>query len=121
VSLLVNGQSVNFKVDMGAEVSVISEKTMNHLTQDTQLERKSTMKRLITANRTPLDVKCEFTGHLTYINRSVEQTVYVVVGIQNNLLGLPAVKALEMLAKIEAIQKTILETVPILVYWSGNA
>ena len=33
----------------------------------------------------------------------------MVKGMQNNLLGLPAIKALEMLAKVEAIQKTILE------------
>ena len=38
--------------------------------------------------------------------------MYVVKGMQNNLLGLPAIKALEMLAKVEAIQKTILEQYP---------
>ena len=42
----------------------------------------------------------------------VEQTVYVVKGIQNNLLGLPTIKALEMLAKVEALQKTTLEQYP---------
>ena len=108
-SLLVNGQSVIFKVDTGAEVSVITEETMNRLTR---LEQRSTTKRLITANKTPLDVKCEFTACLTYSNRSVEQTLYVVKGIQNNLLGLPAIKALKMLAKVETIQKTILEQYP---------
>ena len=51
MSLLVNGHSVNFKVDMGAEVSVISEETMNCLTEDTQLERRSTTKCLITATK----------------------------------------------------------------------
>ena len=101
---MVNGQSMNFKVDTGAEVSVITEDTMNCLTQETQ----STTKRLITANKTPLDVKCEFTACLSFSNRSVEQTVYVVKGIQNNLLGLPAIKALEMLTKVEAIQMLII-------------
>ena len=108
-SLLVNGQSVIFKVDTGAEVSVITEETMNRLTR---MEQRSTTKRLITANKTPLDVKCEFTACLTYSNRLVEQTLYVVKGIQNNLLGLPAIKALKMLAKVETIQKTILEQYP---------
>ena len=50
-SLLVNGQIVIFKVDTGAEVSVITEETMNRLTQDTKLERRSTTKRLVTANK----------------------------------------------------------------------
>lgn len=68
-----------------------------------RLERRSTTKRLVTANKTPLNEKCEFTACLTYSNRSVEQTVYVVKGIQNNLLGLPAIKALEMLAKVESL------------------
>ena len=112
VSLSVNGQSVNFKVDTGAEVSVISEETMNHMIQDSRLERRSTTKRLVTANKTALNVKCEFTAYLTYSNRSVEQTVYVVKGIQNNLLGLLAIKALEMLARVETIQKAILEQYP---------
>lgn len=49
-----------------------------------------------------------------YSNRSAEQTIYVVKGIENNLLGLLAIKALKMLAKIEAIQKTILEQYPTL-------
>ena len=112
VSLSVNGQSVNFKVATGAEVSVISEETMNRLIQDTRSEWRSTTKCLVTVNKTPLDVKCEFTACLTYSNRSVEQTVYVVKGIQNNLLGLPAIKALEMLARIGTIQKAILELYP---------
>ena len=112
-----NGQSVIFKVDTGAEVSVITEETMNRLTR---LEQRSTTKRLTTANKTPLDVKCEFTACVTYSNRSVEQTLYVVKGIQNNLLGLPAIKALKMLAKVEAIQKTILEQYPSLFICLGT-
>lgn len=64
------------------------------------------------SNQTPLDVKCEFTACLTYSNRSVEQIVYVVKGIHSNLLGLPTINALEMLAKEEAIQKTIFEQYP---------
>ena len=111
-SLSVNGQTVIFKVDTGAEVSVITEETMNRLTRDTKVERRSTTKRLVTANKTPLNVTCEFTACLMYSNRSAEQTVYVVKGIQNNLLGLPAIKALKMLAKVETIQKTILEQYP---------
>lgn len=82
-----NGQTVTFKVDTGAEVLVITEKTMNRLTQDNQLERRSTTKHLITANKTPLNIKREFTACLTYSSRSVEQTVYVAKGMQNNLLG----------------------------------
>ena len=111
-ALLVNGQTVIFKVDTGAEVSVITEETMNRLIRVIKLERRSSTKRLVTANKTPLNVTCEFTACLTYSNRSAEQTVYVVKGIQNNLLGLPAIKALKMLAKVETIQKTILEQYP---------
>ena len=111
-SILVNGCTVVFKVDTGAEVSVITEETMNRLTREIQLTKRNTTKRLITANKTPLDVKCEFTACLSYNSKSVEQTVYVVKGIQNNLLGLPAIKALRMLAKVEAIQKAILEQYP---------
>ena len=74
-SLSVNGQTVIFKVDTGAEVSVITEETMNRLTRDSKLERRSTTKRLVTANKTTLDVTCEFTACLMYSNRSAEQTV----------------------------------------------
>lgn len=109
-SLLLNGQTVIFKLDIGAEVSVIKEETMKHLIQHIQVEGRSTTKHLITTNKTPLDVQCEFTAFLTYSNRSVEQTVYVVKGVQNNLLGLPAIKALKMLAKVKVIQSAYLSS-----------
>lgn len=70
---------------------------MNYLTQDIKLERRSITNCLVTANKTPLNVMCEFTACLMYSNRSAEQTMYmyVVKGIQNNLLGLPAIKCLQ--------------------------
>ena len=64
-SLLVNGQTVIFKVNTEAEISVITEETMNRLSRDIKLERRSMTKHLVTANKTPLNVTCEFTACLT--------------------------------------------------------
>ncbi len=50
-SLSVNGQTAIFKMDIGVEVSVTTEETMNRPTRDTKLERRSTTKCLVTANK----------------------------------------------------------------------
>ena len=113
-SLLVNGQMVIFKVNTGAEVSVITEETVNCLTRNAELERRSTTKRVIRANKTPLDVKCD--SCLTYINRSVQQTVYVVKGIT----GVACNQSTENTCKRGSHPKDYTRAVLFLVYGSRN-
>ena len=111
VIIKVNGQGVNFKIDTGAEVSVITERTMDSLKLNRKLSRETT-KQLMGANKTQLEVICEFVACLEYNGRKAEQPIYVVKKLQNDLLGLPAIKALNLLAQIDSIQKSIPDQYP---------
>ena len=41
---------------------------------------------------------------LTYEGRTCKQPIYIIEGLKNNLLGLPAITALQLLTKVESIQ-----------------
>ena len=47
----------------------------------------------------------QFTGCLTHNKRSHRETVFVVRGLHNNLLGLPAITALQLIQRINATQE----------------
>ena len=50
-----------------------------------------------------LKVKGVFEGNLTYQERRARQSVYVVKGLSSNLLGLPAMTALNLISRVETI------------------
>ena len=107
-TISVNGQNVPFKVDTGAEVTVISEKYAKLLSQDLQPPSK----RLHGPDRQPLSVMGEITTAMTYKDKQVTQTIFVVRNLQHNLVGLPAIRALGILTRIEAISVPIKEQFP---------
>ena len=41
---------------------------------------------------------------LTYEGRSCKQPIYIIEGLKNNLLGIPAIIALQLLTKVDSIQ-----------------
>ena len=82
----VNDHEVCFKLDTGAEVSVLTEETMNSLRVDRKQLKKST-KRLMGADKTPLNVTCEFVACLEYKGRKTEQTMFVVKKATKEPLG----------------------------------
>lgn len=51
----------------------------------------------------PLQVLGQCQYDLTYKERSCRQQVYVVKGLKNNLLGLPAITALNLAARVDMI------------------
>ena len=59
-------------------------------------------------DRTPLKVLGEALLTLTYKGRCCTQPVYIVKNMKNNLLGLPAIKALNLLSHVESIDKNII-------------
>ena len=99
-TLQVDGKDVAFKVDTGAEVTAISEPTFQNF-------RKRTLspsdKILSGPSQYPLHVKGCFQAQLRFKSRIVPQQMYVVKGLKNNLLGLPAITALGMLSRLYAI------------------
>lgn len=110
-------KDVEFKLDTGAEVTAISDKTLKHLGRQ-QLKRPE--KSLFGPAHQQLQVMGQLEGTLSYKGRSVTQSVYVVKGL--NLLGLPAITSLNMAAMVDVttVQSNIMEEFPTVFEGLGN-
>ena len=104
----VSGQDIPFKVDTGAEVTVVSEKYAKILSRDL----KPPSKRLHGPASQPLSVLGEIQATLTYKDKQATQTIFVLRNLQHNLVGLPAIRALDILTRISAISAPIKEQFP---------
>ena len=89
-----NGAFLRFQIDTGAEVSVISERDFQRVRNAALL---LTQKHLRGPNRERLPVLGQFTGTICIGNRVSKQTIYVIRGLQKQLLGQPAITALQIL------------------------
>ena len=106
---LLNNQEVPFKVDTGAEVTVISEDSWKSLGLS---EAKPPTKKLHGPDRQPLKVRGELHATLSYRGRQCIQPVFVVKHLQHNLLGLPAIQALQVLSQVQAVRTPIADQYP---------
>ena len=95
-----NKQAVEFKLDTGAEVTVISEATFSTLS-DVQLEKPT--KALYSPTKSPLKVIGQFTGCIQYQTTSCKVHVFVMKDLKINPLGLPAITALNLIARVQHI------------------
>ena len=93
VSALVGDKQVFFKLDTGAQVTAVNEETYRTL-QLGPLKKPS--KILYGPARQSLDSIGQFTTRLTCGSKSSKQTVFVVRGLQQNLMGLPAITDLHL-------------------------
>ena len=93
-----NSKQTPFKLDTGAEVTAISGATHQHLGKP-KLSHPD--KFLYGPSRQPLKVIGKFKGTFTHKGRQSHQQVYVVIGLKTNLLGLPAITALNLAARID--------------------
>ena len=100
IQLQVNGKDVCFKIDTGAEVSAISTDVFEAIGQP---DLQKPTKILCGPDKTPLEVLGCATVQLTYKKVSIKHCVYVIRRLSNNLLGLPAITAHDILAKVDAI------------------
>ena len=108
-TIRVDGHEVPFKVDTGAEVTVTSEElwTSLHLSQ-----LKPPTKRLHGPDSKPLKVTGELCATLQYRGHQCTQPIFVVKHLQHNLLGLPSIQALHVLAQVDAISTPITDQYP---------
>ena len=81
ISVTVRAHPVVFKVDTGAEVTALSEKTYDLLHESVPQLQKSTHK-LCRANRVPLDVLGVTKMKLIYNSKSTTQEVFVIRDLQ---------------------------------------
>ena len=113
VQIQVEKDPVTFKVDTGAEVTTMSETTFYSLKKSAPQLKKSNQT-LCGPNCSTLDVLGETTFKLIYKGKSSFERVFVIHNLQQNLLGLLAIKALEIITGINAITQSIPEQYPTL-------
>lgn len=101
IAALVNSCPVHFKVDTGADVSVIpaSQYDGSHMEA-----LKTPDKRLFGPGRTPINTKGMFNATISWEGKCVQQQIFVVEGLQTALLGRPAIRALDVLSHLDAVE-----------------
>ena len=96
IKVMVENKLMIFKVDTGAEVTVISEQAWKSLHSDNPLQHSDTF--LHGPNHTQLTVLGKIILTLTFNETCCQQPVYVVKNVAKNLLGFPAIKGLNLLS-----------------------
>ena len=95
------GKQTAFKLDTGAEVTAISSETYKAL----GIQHLNSPDRVLYGpSRQPLNVQGHFLANLAHKDRTTQQQVFVVEGLKNNLLGLPALKALHLAIRIDTAE-----------------
>ena len=97
--VLVGSKELVFKLDTGAEVTAISEEAFRSL-GNVSLQKPS--KVLYGPGEKPLDVIGESSLTLHTEQKSVHQRIFVIRGLKSNLLGLPAITALNLAARVDS-------------------
>ena len=96
--------SSDLEIDTGAEVTAISEDTHQQVGEPplTAADRK-----LLGPSTQPLEVLGTFKGYITNNQRKSKEGIYVVRGLKTNLLGLPAISALQLVVRINGLQNRL--------------
>ena len=107
IRLTVNGKEMVFKIHTGAEVTAIFKDAYMAIGHS-KLQRPSKIP--CGPNKQPLDVLGHITVQLAYKQRSIRHHVYVVKSLNQNLLGLPTILALNILSRVDDLSTT--STIP---------
>jgi len=99
-TLHVNKRGITFKVDTGADVTVIPSTSYN-AQYDGPLQ--SPTRKLTGAGQHALQVDRQFRGCLQYNDKEIYRDIFVVKGLTKPLLGRPAIDALQLVSMIEPI------------------
>ena len=101
-TLLVNGTPIEFKLDTGADVSVIPESTFKQL-QGVTLQPSAVP--LSGAGQQTLSVCGKFEGTLTHKTDVIQDEIFVVQTLKKALLGKPAIEALNLVARVNSVSR----------------
>ena len=99
VNVRLQGKESLFKIDTGAEVTVISEKVYDTL-EKTKLEKPSEV--LYGPAHQPYEVLGQFSGNLVHREHSHLEDIFVVRDLHNNLRGLKAITGLHLIQRVNA-------------------
>ena len=101
VPLEVNSVPMKFKIDTGADISVMPEEMFSQLKE---VSLTPSTRTLHGPGSHTLAVRGKFTASLQYKNRKAEEEIYVIPGSRNALLGLPAIQKLELLSRVDNVE-----------------
>ena len=99
--LELNGRNIDFKMDTGADITVISEQEYVSK-QDGPLRQTNQV--LNSPSQQKLDVCGQFSGKLSNLFQSTHQEIYVIHGLRKALLGRQAIDALQVVQTVNPIQ-----------------
>ena len=88
-----------FKLDTGAKITAISEKSLAKMGK---VILQTPSKALHGPTSQSLKVMGQFNGTLKHQELTSKQSIFIVKGLKSNLLGLPAITALQLLHRIDA-------------------
>ena len=106
-TIQVNNQDVSFKVDTGAEVTVISKDVSKALGLDAL---QPPIKNLYGPDQSPFEVVGETPVRLAYRDKQCTQAIFVLQKVKHNLLGLPTIRALHVLSQVDHVSQPITST-----------
>ena len=104
VNLRVNGTPLKFKLDTGADVTVIPENVYFAKMKGTL---KDTNKSLIGPNNKKLNVRGVLVAKLEHESNVMSQQVYIVRGLRQPLLGRPAIEKLKLVSRVQEVTSKI--------------
>ena len=100
IGIQLNGDLIDFKIDTGADVTVIPASVYKK-SRDDKLQPAG--KLLRGPSQHTLTVLGKFRGTLQSANATALQDIYVVTGLQKALLGRPAIEALGVAVRVDQI------------------
>ena len=106
VKIHIGSQETILKIDTGVEVTAISEKLYKSLRLPV-LQKPS--KILKGPGQHPLQAVGQFHEMLHYGQNSSGQQIFVIKDLKSNLLGLPAIAALNLAARLDAAYTTLVK------------
>ena len=101
ITLAVNGKPLKFKIDTGADVSVIPHKLFKNIPGASLTPAK---KILSGPGYKVLPVKGQFVATLQHGNKQVTEDVFVVRRLSRALLERPAIESLDLVSRVNAVQ-----------------